>query len=825
MSSTHRAIAPTQWEYRLERSAHSDLDGILNAEDQKRISEWTPCTQFPTEVHLELMQAGIIPHPYKHRNEHKVQWVGKQHWEFRAKLDLGAQLNAHQVCELELEGLDTFVKVFLNGNEILTGNNHFLPYNVPLKPKDLRFSNELLLRFFPAAMAAKALEAEHGKVRAGSCNLGDPSRVYVRKMQACWRWDWGLELMTIGPDRPITLHIAKVKFDEIHTRAIVARDLSQRELKVDIKIENPLETPVSCHCVLTDGSSNEIVKEDTVTFQKRDLANVMWVFGADQRGEQLDHFSRNIGFRRAQLVQDSLIDQPGKTFLFEINGRRIFAGGSNWIPTDHILPMIEKSRYRALLELADFQFACGIYPAYPDFVKSVEKEAIANVKRLRHHPSLVLFCGNNEDYQQIRQWNIDESQLDPLPARKIYEDLLPKVVAALTDPQIAYHPGSPNKAADSWATDDPTQGDIHQWTVWAPPSNPWQNYDQLGGRFVSEFGMPSIPDIRTVDWWIDGDEKERYSQSKLMQQHNRAGSHERRFAVYMNELFRLTGDFATYIYHTQVLQAEAMAYAYRSWRRQWKGPSKEYCAGALVWQLNDSWPVSSWSIIDYFLRPKPAYYSIKRELAPVSVGIQRLVLKNRENDRPRQFYEYGAFQCADATMDIWAANGTMEVITCALEVSAYDVETGWTWSSGKGETVQLKPNSTTELRSAIPVPAPLVEQAADPSAPSGSVVIRAKLRSVQGEQGPKEEQVLASSCDWPQPYKFIDFSTLAEHCGLTAQITTGKKDESIIILSCEKPIKCLTLGLDEWRQGDAEVEFSDNGVSKNRKQALNFLLG
>jgi beta-mannosidase len=131
MPSTHRAITPTLWEYRLDPAAHSkELDDILSNEELKRISAWTSCSQFPTEIHLELMKAGIIPHPYKQRNEHKVQWVGKQHWEFRTKLDVGSDLGEYNVCELDFEGLDTFVKVFLNNEEILVGDNHFLPYKV-----------------------------------------------------------------------------------------------------------------------------------------------------------------------------------------------------------------------------------------------------------------------------------------------------------------------------------------------------------------------------------------------------------------------------------------------------------------------------------------------------------------------------------------------------------------------------------------------------------------------------------------------------------------------------------------------------------------------
>lgn len=174
----------------------------------------------------------------------------------------------------------------------------------------------------------------------------------------------------------------------------------------------------------------------------------------------------------------------------------------------------------------------------------MKEEAICNVKRLRHHASLTVFCGGNENHQQVRQWKIDESLPDPLPCQRILDGLLPEVVSNLVGDLIPYWTDSPKKVPGSWQTDDPTQGDIHQWLIWAG-EKPWQDYDILGGRFISEFGMPSIPSLETVKWWLDGDEKEAYPQSRMMQQHNKAGSHERRFAVYMNELMRFTDDLET----------------------------------------------------------------------------------------------------------------------------------------------------------------------------------------------------------------------------------------------------------------------------------------
>lgn len=499
-------------------------------------------------------------------------------------------------------------------------------------------------------------------------------------------------------------------------------------------------------------------------------------------------------------------------------------GGSNWIPAHNFLTLLTADRYRAWLTLLrdgnqnmvrlwgggvyepdifydtcdelgiliwqDFQFACGVYPAHEEFLQNVKAEAEDNVMRLRHHPAMALWCGNNEDYQQVLQWG----GITDLPARVIYEDLLPSVITALTDPPIPYHRGSPY-GGKGWDTADPTVGDIHQWDVWAGRERPWQEYGSMGGRFISEFGIPSMPNINTVDYWLAGNEKERWAQSKLMAQHNRAGNHERRFAIVMNENFRLTSDLETHIYNTQLMQSEAVSLAYRMWRREWRGRGKEYTAGALVWQLNDCWPVTSWAIVDYFLRAKPAYYTISRELAPFTLGVLRNVVKNRENDRPKQFYEFGAFRSVEANIEVWATNSTLKPRILKLIIICVDLQSDW--SHLQSLEVELSPNQTTELYSGpCPSPPPSPD---DPSVTtSHSVVVGARLID------PSTEEVIARYADWPQPYRHAD----VPDPGLRVEMN-GED----IKIEVHRPVKGLFLSIDHDSEEEKEsVTWSDNAL-------------
>ncbi|KAE9410164.1 glycoside hydrolase [Gymnopus androsaceus JB14] len=834
MSTTRRTVLGQSWSWK-QRNASIEhvLDEIrgneVSGKEIEATAGWRTAKKYPSEIHVELMASDLIPDPYLGFNEHAVQWVGDVEWLYKCTFPCDSALGEDHKAFLEFQGLDTICDVYLNGERILSADNMFQTHYAELAPSSLKPSNTLFLHFKSAARYAKAQEALMGRVRAGSTNLGDPSRVYLRKAQYDWRWDWGPELMSCGIYRPIVLTTYRVCIDNMACRAFVDDDHSCT-LKVNVGLKGSASEVGTYKVVLKDLQGN-IVKSESMSVQEAKLHTTVadWTFEKDEvrlwwpvgYGEQhlynvtleifdkvgdlrgscfalsdllirwqeevlLDAKTLRIGFRSVKLVQEAL-EEPdqygtGTTFLFEVNGVRMFMGGSNWIPADNFLTTITPERYRAWLTLLkdgnqnmvrlwgggiyepdvfydvcdelgllvwqDFQFACGVYPAHDSFVASVRKEAAQNVKRLRHHPAMALFCGNNEDYQMVLQWG----DVKHLPAIKIYEEVLPSVVEELTDPVIPYHRGSPY-GGKGWDTADPTVGDVHQWNVWGGKELPYQDYDKLGGRFVSEFGMPSMPCMKTIAYWMqDADAKEWHAQSKLMAQHCRAGSFERRFAIAMNDNFKLTEDLETAVFNTQLMQSEAVGFAYQSWRRQWKGKGKQYTSGVLVWQSNDCWPVTSWAIADYFLRPKPVYFIIARHLATFAVGITRTVIKNKPNDRPRQFYEFGSFQSREATLDIWAVNGSLSARSATLELHFVDLCS--TWSHKETRVVQLPPNQATELLSTPCLGPPKTGN----GSPTGytewtttcSVVAGARLLDI--ETG----DVLARFADWPQPYRFLD---------------------------------------------------------------------
>ncbi|KIP02770.1 glycoside hydrolase family 2 protein [Phlebiopsis gigantea 11061_1 CR5-6] len=845
MSSSTSALSGN-W-YWKEADASSPTEAENSVE---RDPTWHLGGDPPSEIHVLLHKAGLISDAYKGFNEHDRDWLFRHEFRGQPRAD-----NPYSL--LTLEGLDTVCDVYLNGIKILETDNMFRAYTARvethLQPGDAL--NTLVLHFKSAQKAAKALEAQHGKVRAGSANLGDPSRVYLRKAQYDWRWDWGPEIMTCGPYRPITLTTFRTRIAALDVRTAVDAQL-EPSMSIAVDFEGPADNDLAVNIVLSDpDTSNAII---AARLSPTDLAHdspaSRWELGDkvelwwpvnyglakqydlrvslvdSKSGAVVDTRSMRVGFRRIELVQEPLESEDrygtGSTFLFQVNGVRMFMGGSNWIPADNFLTTVTPDRYRAWLTLLrdgnqnmvrlwgggvyepdvfydicdelgilvwqDFQFACGVYPAHPEFVENVRKEAIYNVDRLKHHPCMAVFCGNNEDYQQVLQWG----DVSDLPARLLYEDILPGIVKDLTGGNIAYHPGSPY-GGKGWDTADPTVGDIHQWDVWAGKELAWHNYGSMGGRFISEFGIPAMPDIRTVDYWLDGGSDERWVGSPLMAQHCRAGSHERRFAIVMNESFRPTADLETHIYQQQLMQSEAVGLAYRMWRREWRGTGKQFCGGALVWQLNDCWPVTSWALIDYFMRPKLAYYAVARELKPVTVGIFRTVTKNRSNDRPAQFYEFGAFRAVSSRIEVWGCNSTLRPVSATLEVRAFDLRSAWTHTETRAAL--LLPNQSTDLlASACPRP-----PGPDPTGLSPdrahTVVVAARLLA------PATGEVLARCSDWPQPYRH---GTYPEPAVSLAVEANGKT--STVTVRVDRPVKGLTLGLEG--KDSADVSWSDNGI-------------
>ena len=530
--------------------------------------------------------------------------------------------------------------------------------------------------------------------------------------------------------------------------------------------------------------------------------------------DPLDTRTTRFGIRTVHLIQRPLSSAPGSTFLFSINGREIFINGANWIPCDNILSSITPDRYHSWIQLArrcnmnmlriwgggiyesedfynacdelgilvwqDYAFACGDYPTHPSFLASVREEAEQQTRRLRSHASLALLCGGNEDFMltdMAPEFNRPAVPYDPkdtkgpfldtsFPQREIYLNILPSVAAALA-PDIPYWPNSPWGGAEA---NDPTVGDIHQWDVWHGKQSSYQDYKRLSGRFVSEFGMHAYPDLRTVLSYAPNP-ADQHPQSKVIDCHNKGHGAEVRIARYLAENFRYSNNkLDDFVYCTQLLQAEAYGYALRDWRRLFKGKGSEECAGAMVWQFNDVYACTSWSFVDYWLRPKPSFYVIARAFAPVSVGIER---------RPwtRWVDEDETRESEIPTFEVWGCNSTTEEVRAKLQLDAWDMHTQKRikWPNAERDVV-LVPGYTTEFG-----------QLTNPeSLTDGSlVVLCAKLVDREG-------RVLARIVNWPEPYRYLRWP---KDTRVAVHISKDDEEWEAITLEANYPVKGCLLSL------------------------------
>lgn len=645
--------------------------------------------------------------------------------------------------------------------------------------------------------------------------------------------------MTCGPWRPINLEVFASRVSDLYFTSKVGESLKHAELITQADIEGTAsEVQFS---IALDGKevASQIVKvqnghashdfqiqNPALWFPIRYGEQPLYTLTATLLNEktELHAVSKKFGLRRAELTQRPLTGQPGTSFFFQVNNVPIFCGGSDWIPADNFIPRISKEKYYDWVKLVadgnqfmirvwgggiyeeqafydacdelgilvwqDFMFGCGNYPAFPELLESIKTEAEENVKLLRHHPSIVIWAGNNEDYQYQEQEGLtyefenkdSESWLQTdFPARYIYEKILADACEKLI-PDTYYHYGSPWGGKD---TTDPTVGDMHQWNVWHGSQEKYQNFDKLVGRFVSEFGMEAFPNIKTIDAFLPlgKDDPDRFAQSSTVDFHNKADGHERRIALYLVENFRYAPDpLEQFIYSTQLMQAECLASAYRLWKRQWKGPGKEYCGGALVWQINDCWPVTSWSIVDYYLRPKHAYYTVKREMAPISLGVTR-----KEHLIPRNKHTR-AFVDKTTQIEIWGSNLTLKDITGDIVVKAFDVISGKeTYSKTVKASFLLPENRSTEV---IAMDVPVTK-------PGTGEEVRTVVAAYLFENGTQ----VARYINWPEPLKYVHLQK-PQH--LSADIT---KDGRTVELSSEVPVKGVALECD-----DDSVLFSDNLV-------------
>ena len=616
--------------------------------------------QVPGCIHTDLLAAGKIPDPFYRDQELAVQWIGEVGWVYARQVEVPAALLNHEAVRLRCEGLDTLATVSINGREAGRADNMFRTWEFDVKPLLVPGTNSIEVQFASTLPYIQAREKER-RLPNWNARHEITGRSWVRKEPCNYGWDWGPVLITCG----IWRHISLVAFDTARLTGVqILQDHTQSGqvvLSVSPEAENLSGAPLSAAARVTfDGA---VVAEGTgpagqplkLTVHDPQLwwpnqlgGQPLYVIEVDLRsaaGQTLDRLTRRTGLRTLRL--DRHPDEWGESFQFVVNGLPFFAKGSNWIPADAFATRLTPEDYRRLLQSAadanmnmlrvwgggiyeadvfydlcdelglclwhDFMFACASYPAFDEaFMRNVRAEAEDNVRRLRHHPSIALWCGNNELEQGLvgPVWN--DRQMSWEDYSRLFDALLPEVTGAL-DPQRDYWPSSPHTPhGDRTDYNNPTCGDAHLWDVWHG-RKPFEWYRTCTHRFNSEFGFQSFPEPKTVRGYTEP--QDRNVTTFVMEHHQRSGIGNTVIMQYLLDWFRLPTSFEHNLWLSQILHGMAMQYAVEHWRR-----SRPRGMGTLYWQINDCWPVASWASIDYHGRWKALHYLARRFYAPVLVS-------------------------------------------------------------------------------------------------------------------------------------------------------------------------------------------------------------
>ena len=611
---------------------------------------WYPAT-VPGCVHTDLLVNRLIDDPFYRDNEQKQQWIGKTDWEYQTHFAVTRDVLDREHLELVFQGLDTYAEVYVNGTLILNADNMFRLWRVDCKRLLKIEDNTLRVRFRSPINEILPLMAKMKYQLPAANDQGEKTSPYTRKAPYQYGWDWGPRFVTSGIWRPVSLEAwnqARVTDLQIVTKRITpAASLtatveieSDRSGKATLVLRNLTNRTVAAEKELSlDRGLNRIpidfrIPHPQLWWPNGLGAHPLYSLQAQLliEGKLIDQENTRAGVRSLELRQEP--DESGKSFTFFINGIPVFAKGANWIPADSFPTRITKEKYRQLVGSArdanmnmlrvwgggiyesddfynacdemgilvwqEFMFACSMYPATPEFLDNVRHEAIDNVTRLRNHPSIVIWCGNNEIETAWQHWGWKQT----LPAslwddyNKIFHGVLAEVTAAL-DPSRHYWPSSPSSNLE----DDPDSqrmGDVHYWQVWHAAA-PFPEYEKQHPRFMSEYGFQSFPQIDTVKTYTLPSERD--IQSPVMLAHQRHPRGNQLIREYMLREYPQPKDFESFLYVSQVLQADGIRTGAEHLRR-----IMPHNMGSLYWQIDDCWPVASWSSIDYYGRWKALQY-------------------------------------------------------------------------------------------------------------------------------------------------------------------------------------------------------------------------
>ncbi|MFJ1844448.1 glycoside hydrolase family 2 protein [Streptomyces sp. NPDC088146] len=610
----------------------------------------------PGCVHTDLLAAGIIPDPYIGLNEHEVAWVGRRSWTYTRELHPAETAQqAHERTDLVFDGLDTSAHVHVAGETLGRTRNMHRSYRFDVTGR----TGELRAEFASAYDEATAVRESTGT----RPNAYPEPFQYIRKMACSFGWDWGPTVVTAGMWRPVRLeHWSTARIARVRPLVTVGGTTGRVELHVEVeRTRQGAGRPLVAHASVAGATARATIDGDrgVLVLDVPDVA-LWWprgygeqplydlaltIFDESVPDRALDTWERRVGFRTVEL--DRGADAHGTGFTFVVNGVRVFVRGVNWIPDDVLPSRISPERYRTRLRQAaeanidlvrvwggglyeddafydtcdelglmvwqDFLFACSAYPEEQPLRGEVEAEARENVVRLMPHPSLVLWNGNNENLWGFRDWDWEPELAGDSWGEGYYLGLLPRVVAEL-DPTRPYTAGSPWSGSWDHHPNDPDHGTHHSWEVWNRQD--YTEYRANVPRFVAEFGWQAPPAMATLRRALPGETLAPDSPGML--HHQKAGDGNGKLNRGVARHFDLPeGDFDRWHYLTQVVQARAVATGIEHWRAHWPR-----CAGTVVWQLNDCWPVSSWSAVDGDGRLKPLHHELRRVYADRLLTLQ-----------------------------------------------------------------------------------------------------------------------------------------------------------------------------------------------------------
>lgn len=609
-------------------------------------------TSVPFSMYHDLYTHGKIEDPYYRDNSEAAMELSREDYTYRNEFEAETGICACKEVMLHFDGIDTLADIYLNGVHLGETFNMHREWEFSVKHLLKEEKNLLEIRFHSPIKYMEEQVEKQGSIPSNTDTLDGFN--YLRKANCMSGWDWAPKLPDMGIFRPVTL----IGVDEERIFGVLIRQKHEDgKVELDFTVDT-LRTRAGeaaeyqVEIIAPDGSVQKAVgSPEKITIEHPML---WWPRGYGEQhlytvrvtalanGSEQDVWEKRIGLRTMGMKMEK--DQWGESFAHEVNGVAIFAMGADYIPEDCLMPRFSKERTKELLEQCaeanyntirvwggagypedwffdlcdeygfliweDLMFACSTYRLTEEFEENISHEIAENIRRIRHHACLGLWCGNNEMEGMI----VDGYTNDPYllgDYTRMYSYVIPKIVKR-EDPDAFYWPSSPSSGGDF---DDPhseSRGDAHYWKVWHG-YQPFPDYRKHNFRYASEFGFESLPAMKTIESFTLPEDRNVFSY--VMDRHQRSENGYAKMMVYMAQYFRYPESMSDLVYASQLLQAQAMRYAVEHWRR-----NRGECMGAVVWQLNDCWPVSSWSSIDYFGRWKALHYFEKRFFAPVLVS-------------------------------------------------------------------------------------------------------------------------------------------------------------------------------------------------------------